>query len=205
MQAYVETGAEGLEQPLRGTYPQRPVRGRLRIGAAGEEDLAAGEEDQALAGVVAHVDRAVGVQLQAGAVDQLDTAPLAGGSAVVGAQALPGQAIATDPGHGAAGHQQRQQFQRLAPLQALRATVQGAVGDPAGQRLEASLQFFVERADLLPGPLVLAVLRAPGRAGALQAIVGRLRAQADQPVDGLPDHRFVDPTARPVHGSAHSP
>ena len=76
-----EGGTQRAHQALFGAHQERPRRlAPIRRGA--EVDLSAIQAQQALAGVVAHVQRAVGVHLDLAAVLQHQVAPLADGSEV---------------------------------------------------------------------------------------------------------------------------
>ncbi|MNU51350.1 hypothetical protein D3C71_403430 [compost metagenome] len=172
----------------RGHFQRCTAAGAM---AAGDEDFASQQLDQAAAGIETHVHGRSRIQAEHTAIVQRHLAPLARGRAVVGAQdahAIPG--IRLRGQHAAAGRH-AQPRQQLAPLAAdgflLRAG-QCLRSRTAVQAVEALRHGF----DMPPGPLMFRVRLAPALPGGLLRRVHLARHQHGQPLGRLLLHVLAD-------------
>ena len=188
--AYVEAGGTGMQPRFGGGDAER-----TRVGAAIDEDLAAQQAYQPLAGVEGQVHGAVGVQGQQAAVGQGQAALFADAGALVGQPVaqrlgLPGG----EPQRGAA-EDQGEVLDRAPPVQPAL-----AAEGRQGQRRRQSAEALQQALGALPGMGVLWAALPPLGARLARVVGAAAVLQAHQPLGGLVEDRRGNPAfARGIH------
>ncbi|MNL30018.1 hypothetical protein D3C87_1517300 [compost metagenome] len=129
LMAQDEARAHAFVQAVPALNAQGPIECSAFIGpAAGDDDFASGQFDQALLRCVIQVHSAIGVELKPRAIRQLEGAALTGGGGEIGAPLLPADNVLAQPRGRTHQQDTRQQLHRLAPSQLLGTVLQRVEG-----------------------------------------------------------------------------